>query len=224
MTSQRILLVEDDVKLGQQVKRSLEGHDYLVDLVHDGQRAIEIDKSPFSLIILDLMLPGADGSEVLRTVRGDSHVPVLILSARNESVDIVRTLMMGADDYMTKPFWPEELIARVHARLRRPSLVPDDLLRVGELELDFEEQVARVAGVDAALTTAQFRLIAELVRAQGRAVSRQRLVDRALDSGTGGGERTLDVHVSRLRKKLGACGPWIRTVWRTGYRFSPGDE
>jgi two-component system response regulator MtrA len=144
---------------------------------------------------------------------------VLILSARNETPDKVRALKLGADDYVTKPFWPEELVARVDARMRRPVLQRGALLRAGPLELDVDARRITLEGDALELTKAEFDILAMLARRPGAAVTRAALVDEALDPDQGGTERTLDVHVSRLRKKLGDRGGLIKTVWGIGYRL-----
>jgi DNA-binding response OmpR family regulator len=165
-------------------------------------------------VILDLMLPGLHGLDVLKRLREECDVPVLVLSARNETPDKVRALKLGADDYVTKPFWPEELLARVAARMRRPVLQRSGALQWGELAVDLGGRGVRVAGEPVELTRAEFDILAALARRPGSAVSRA-----VLDPEREGGERTLDVHVSRLRKKLGPCGRLIGTVWGVGYRL-----
>ena len=174
-----------------------------------------------SLIVLDLMLPGGHGLDVLKHVRGNKEqVPVLILSARTETTDKVRALELGADDYLTKPFWPEELLARVKARLRRPTLAASSgSLTLGPLNLDAEGRVATVDGQPVELTRVEFDLLHALAKRPGAAISRTWLVDHVLDAERDGAERTLDVHVSRLRKKLGAAGSMVTTVWGVGYRL-----
>ena len=165
------------------------------------------------------MLPGAYGLDVLKQLRLTSDLPVLILSARNETADKVRSLELGADDYVTKPFWPEELLARVEARLRRPALQRDGVLKVGDIRLDVERRSVKVGDEDVGLTRVEFDMLAILARRPGAAVSRASLAQSALDPDREGTERTLDVHMSRLRKKLGPAQPPITTVWGVGYRL-----
>jgi DNA-binding response OmpR family regulator len=174
-----------------------------------------------SLIVLDLMLPGGHGLDVLKHVRGSQHqVPVLILSARTETTDKVRALELGADDYLTKPFWPEELIARVKARLRRPTLTGQNaVVELGRLVINVEGRTVAVDAVPVELTRVEFDLLHALAKRPGTAVSRGWLVDHVLDPERDGVERTLDVHVSRLRKKLGDAGSMVATVWGVGYRL-----
>jgi two-component system, OmpR family, response regulator MtrA len=225
MPNQRILLVEDDLKLGQQVLDHLQGAGFVPTWVRDGEEALYMDASPFALLILDLMLPGTYGLDVLRHVRESSEVPVLILSAQNDTHVKVRALQLGADDYMTKPFWPEELIARVQARMRRPTTSgQDDMIVVGPMRLDPQGRRLELGGDVIELTRVEFDLLAYLVGRKGAAVQRGDLALAVLDAEREGTDRTLDVHISRLRKKLGDCGKWVATVWGVGYRFEPGGE
>jgi DNA-binding response OmpR family regulator len=214
---QQILLVEDDAELGQQVKTHLERRGFGVTWITDGDRALAEDPSAYALLVLDLMLPGAYGLDVLKAVRRRTEVPVLILSARNETHDKVRALELGADDYVTKPFWPEELVARIAARLRRPAMDRKRSVEAGPLSVDFAGRCVSHAGVEVALAPAEFDLLAALARRLGEAVPRTTIVDEVLDPETNNPERTLDVHVSRLRKKLGAAGAQVRTVYKIGY-------
>ena len=215
----RILLVEDDSELGRQVKGHLEGAGYVVDWLRNGDEAMLVDPEPYGLVVLDLMLPGAYGLDVLKQLRSRHDTPVLVLSARNETTDKVRALKLGADDYVTKPFWPDELLARVSARLRRPVLQRAQIMRVGALTIDVDARRVEVNGELVSLTQVEFEILCGLARRQGSAVTRAWMVDVALDPDKEGNERTLDVHVSRLRKKLGSAGKQIATVWNIGYRL-----
>jgi DNA-binding response OmpR family regulator len=217
--SERVLVVEDDAALGAQLVAQLERAGFKVRWLRDGEAARDVDLDGLRLVILDLMLPGTYGLDLLRIFRARSDVPVLVLTARNETTDKVRALELGADDYVTKPFWPEELVARVQARLRRPTMTRGDVLRVGALELDLGAHTAAHAGTSLDLTPTELQLLATLARRPGAAVTRRALAEAALDLG---GERTLDVHVSRLRRKLPEDGPRIVTVWGIGYRLEPG--
>ena len=221
--AQRVLVVEDDASLGQQVVDRLREAGFEPTWVQDGQAALDVSPEPFSLLVLDLMLPGAHGFDVLKKLRAESDVPVLVLSARNDTHDKVRALELGADDYVTKPFWPEELVARIQARLRRPSLDRSGLVEVAEMTIDTQARRVSVAGVEIELTRVEFDLLAALAHRPGVAVPRSRLVEHVLDPDREGTERTLDVHVSRLRKKLGSSGRFVATVWGVGYRLErPG--
>lgn len=221
MTSMRVLLVEDDESLGTQVVAGLRSAGYDVEWVTRGDDAMTADFASFSLVILDLMLPGAHGFDVLKALRTDHHhVPVLVLSARHDAADKVRGLELGADDYLTKPFWPEELLARVRARLRRPALADGGhTVALGPLRLDVDGRIVTVDGTRVDLTRVEFDLVAALARRPGTAVSRRWLAEHVLDPTRDGGERTLDVHISRVRKKLGTAGRLLATVWGIGYRL-----
>lgn len=217
--AEHLLLIEDDPELGSQIVDYLTKAGFELSWRTEGELPMPEDFSGVSLLILDLMLPGVWGMDILKRLRTFSDVPVLILSARNNSFDKVRALKAGADDYMTKPFWPEELTERVKARLRRPLLQKDGPIVLGALQLDTHRREARLRGVTLELTRVEFDLLAALLRRAGEAVTRQWLVDQALDPEREGTERTLDVHVSHLRKKLGADNLIIETVWGIGYRL-----
>jgi len=217
---QRILVVEDDPSLGRQIVGHLEGAGFEPTWLTDGDAAMRESPKPYALIILDLMLPGAYGLDVLKQVRTNgSSVPVLILSARNDTRDKVRALQLGADDFVTKPFWPEELLARVRARLRRPVMEQGGAIVAGDLVLDLEARTVAVKGETVDLTKVEFDLLAALARRPGAAIQRSWLVDNVLDPEREGTERTLDVHMSRLRKKLGPAAKHVATVWGVGYRL-----
>ena len=221
----RILLVEDDAELGEELVARLKREGYALTWLRDGDEALRAPYEELDLVLLDLGLPGTYGLDVLKAIRKRSEVPVLILTARDHTSDKVRGLSLGADDYVTKPFWPDELVARIRARLRRPGMSKpsgaaqrddDALVRAGSIEIDLEGPRVKVGEDEVELTRAELAILAMLARRAGRAVTRADLADEALD---GGGERTLDVHVSRLRKKLGDEGERIKTVWGIGYRL-----
>jgi two-component system response regulator MtrA len=220
--SNRILLVEDDVALGQQVVDTLSQAGFDPHWVQDGDAARDLDPDEYRVIVLDLMLPGTYGMDLLKRYRLKSEVPVLILSARDDTADKIRGLKLGADDYVTKPFFPEELVARIEACLRRPNLLTTERLVVGAIRVDLERREASNSKGVLPLTPVEFEVLALLARRKGAAVTREALVDAALDSAQDGSRRALDVHVSRLRSKLGDDAAQLETVWGIGYRLSGG--
>ena len=225
-----ILLVEDELELGRLVARELDAAGYAVEHAYDGTDALRrfADREP-ELVILDWMLPGMDGLEVLRRVRQTSAVPVLMLTARAEEVDRVIGLEVGADDYLTKPFGTRELVARVRALLRRKERLEEQLaadraagtaaLRLGPLEVDPAAHEARLRGERLDLTRTEFDLLHLLMRNRGRAFSREYLRETVWGEASVSGDRSVDNAVMRLRRKLGETGDWVETVWGVGYRL-----
>jgi DNA-binding response OmpR family regulator len=216
--SDRVLVIEDDRELGRQLVQHLRAAGYEPIWRTEGESLDPRELRDLALVVLDLMLPGVHGLDILKDLRATSEVPVLVLSARADTADKVRALKLGADDYMTKPFWPEELIERVRARVRRPALQRGDALEIGKLRLDLASRAVSVDGGTVELTRVEFDLLAALARRPGVAVTRGWLVEHAPHPDREGNERTLDVHVSRLRKKLGAAVR-VETVWGIGYRL-----
>ncbi len=217
-----MVVVEDDPHIADLVDLYLRREGFRVLLAGDGQRGLEIftQEDP-CIVILDVGLPGArDGFDVCRDIRARSSVPVLFLTARDDEMDRVLGLELGADDYLVKPFSPRELVARVRAILRRtregPS--PQDVIALGDVEVDVRRREARRAGAVVALTTREFDLLAFLANNVGLALSRQQLLGGVWGADWYGDERTVDVHVAQLRKKLGTDLPLV-TVWGVGYRF-----
>jgi len=220
--SDRILLVEDDVALGQQVVDALSRAGFEPHWVQDGDDARGLEPDDYRLIVLDLMLPGTYGMDLLKGYRKKSEVPVLILSARDDTADKIRGLELGADDYVTKPFFPEELLARIQACLRRPNLSSTERLVVGAIVIDFERREITASGRALSLTPVELEILSTLARRKGAAVTRDALVEAALDPAQDSSRRTLDVHISRLRTKLGGDASQLETVWGIGYRLSEG--
>ncbi len=221
--AERVLVIEDDAKLGAQVVEHLRRAGYETAWWQDGNAIVMGERPEAALVILDLMLPGAHGFDILKALRAGSEVPVLVLSARVDTHDKVRALALGADDYLTKPFWPEELMERVRARLRRPVLARGNVFEVGALRIDLAAREVWVDGRAVELTRVELDLLAALAPRPGAAVTRQWLADNVLDPESEGADRNLDAHMSRLRKKLGGGAP-IRTVWGIGYRLASEDE
>jgi DNA-binding response OmpR family regulator len=218
--SNRILLVEDDAALGRQVVDSLSQAGFEPHWVQDGDDARALRPDDYRLIVLDLMLPGTYGMDLLKRYRAKSEVPVLILSARDDTADKIRALELGADDYVTKPFFPEELLARIQACLRRPNLSSTKRLVIGAIVIDFERREVTASSGPLSLTPVELEILATLARRKGGAVTRDALVEAALDPAQDSSRRTLDVHISRLRNKLGRDAAQLQTVWGIGYRLS----
>jgi DNA-binding response OmpR family regulator len=218
-----IVVVEDDQHIADLVELYLREEGFRVVQAGDGQKGLDAvrDQDP-RLVILDVGLPGAiDGLEVCRRLRAKDDLPVLMLTARDGEVDRILGLELGADDYVTKPFSPRELVARVKAILRRVDGPPRDapeVKLVGGVEVDLRRREARVDGSVVALATREFDLLQFLADNEGLALSRQQILDGVWGAGWYGDERTVDVHVRQLRKKLGDTLP-LATVWGVGYRL-----
>ena len=217
-----VVVVEDDPHIADLVDLYLRREGFRVLLAGDGEKGLELVKQadPW-IVILDVGLPGRrDGFDVCREIRARGSVPVLFLTARDDEVDRVLGLEMGADDYLTKPFSPRELVARVRAILRRTreGPAPQEVVTLGELAVDLRRREVRQRGETVSLTTREFDLIAFLANNIGLALSRQQLLDGVWGTDWYGDERTVDVHVAQLRKKLGTDLP-LATVWGVGYRF-----
>jgi two-component system response regulator CpxR len=226
----RILVIDDDAELCSLVGEYLESEGFHVEAVYDGERGLEqAAKGEYVLVVLDVMLPGINGFEVLRRLRGTSRVPVLLLTARGEDVDRIVGLEIGADDYLPKPFNPRELVARIRAVLRRTreakparSAVPE-IVRVGDIELDPATRVVRRAGKPVDLTSVEFGLLEALLREAGRVITRERLAAVVLSRKFSPFDRSIDMHVSKVRKKLGDVdgeNEHIKTVRGVGYIFA----
>jgi DNA-binding response OmpR family regulator len=219
----RVLIVDDDVELCRLLGERLSSEGFTLEAVHDGARGLErVLSQEHALVILDLMLPGMGGLDVLRRVRNQSPVPVLILTARGEDVDRILGLEIGADDYLPKPFNTRELIARIRAILRRTSRTPaGNSVSVGDLQLDPAAREVRMDGVPIDLTSVEFALLETLLRDAGHVVTREQLTETVLGRKLGPFDRVIDVHISNLRKKLNRAHgeERIKAVRGSGYVF-----
>ena len=223
----RILVIDDDVELCGLVTEYLEPEGFQVEAVHDGEHGLERAlTNDHLLVVLDVMLPKMNGFDVLRRMRATSRMPVLLLTARGEDVDRIVGLEIGADDYLPKPFNPRELVARIRAILRRTRAAegsPGDVLRVGNVELNPATRTVLQDGNSVELTSVEFNLLQVLLQEAGQVVSRERLVDTVLGRKFSPFDRSIDMHVSKVRKKLGDTdggADYIKTVRGVGYIFT----
>jgi DNA-binding response OmpR family regulator len=222
-----VLLVEDDARLARLTADYLTRSGCVVTTVTDGNRGLsELRTHRFDIVLLDVMLPGRGGLEICREARQFTDVPIILVTARGEEADRVLGLELGADDYMVKPFSPRELLARIQAHLRRArgQVGPSQrTLRVGELTVDSAACSASLAGRELPLTSYEFMLLRVLAERAGRVLSRERLLELAQGSSEEAFDRSIDVHISRLRAKLGDDPKqprWIKTVRGSGYMLS----
>ena len=218
----RILVAEDEKKIAGFVRKALVEQGYTVDVATDGDRAYELATSQsFDLIVLDIMLPGRDGLSILRQLRERHNtVPVIVLTARSALDERLEGLNLGADDYLTKPFFMEELVARVQALLRRVSGEKLSLLQEGDLVVDLITREVKVAGRPVELTAREFSLLEYLMRSPGRVYTRTQILEHVWSYDFDTNTNLIDVYIQRLRKKLGSSGSQpIETIRGVGYRF-----
>lgn len=227
----RVLVVDDDVELCELVAEYLQSEGFEIEAVYSGDEGVERAlAADYALVVLDVMLPGINGFEALRQIRAKSDVPVLMLTARGEDVDRIVGLEIGADDYLPKPFNPRELVARIHAILRRArpaaetlSPTAPDPIVVGDVEMDFGARRVLRDGEEVRLTAMEFDVLEVLLRSAGQVVSREDLVRRVLGRIYSPYDRSIDVHVSNLRKKLGHTVNGverIKAIRQVGYLYA----
>jgi len=225
VTAKRVLVVDDDVKTVELVKLYLHRDGYRVLTAYDGVEALRQAREGHpDLIVLDIMLPGIDGLEVCRTLRNESEVPIIMLTARTTDQDKLTGLSLGADDYMTKPFSPRELAARVRAVLRRlPGERGPNEIKYGKLTVNFLQHEAYIANEPLNLTLVEFRLLGVLIKEPGRVFSRAQLIEKALGYDFEGFDRTIDVHILNLRRKIEPDPKhprYIKTIYGAGYKLA----
>src|SRR5437588_4756371 len=228
--SSKILVVDDEKHIVELARLYLTREGYEVEGVGDGAQAVaRFAQLKPDLVILDIMLPGTDGLTICKEIRKQSQVPIIMLTARAEVTDKVVGLEVGADDYLTKPFHPQELVARAKALLRRARIEPDQpkLIRAGRLEIDLERHEVRHGSSRVQLRPKEFDLLALLARHPGRVFQRSELLDLVWGYDFPGYTRTVDVHIQQLREKLTAGGvtnPTIQTVWGVGYKLEMAES
>ena len=230
---QEILVIDDDVELCELVAEYLEPDGYKVEAVHEGHEGVQRALSgQHALVVLDYMLPGLNGFEVLRQIRACSHLPIVMLTARGDDVNRIIGLQIGADDYLPKPFNPLELVARINAVLRRTQAAPDrkqtaEVIVVGDVEMDNRTHTVRRDGEPIELTAVEYALLEKLLGAPGRILEREELVKDVLHRELSPFDRSIDTHVSNLRKKLGHQvngAERIKTVRSVGYIYVASEE
>jgi two-component system OmpR family response regulator len=222
----RVLVVEDDPGVAGGIVRGLRGAGFDVELATDGlggsKRALA---GRFDAIVLDLMLPGQSGLAVLEQLKGRESIPIIVLTARSELPDKLACFALGAADFIAKPFWIQELVVRLRARLRITPEAPKRAVSWADAVLDLDSRVVTVGGMDVGMTRHEFDVLAHLVERDGRAISREQLAEHALSPFEQRDARTIDSHIARIRKKLGAkAGVSVVTVWGIGYRFELNTE
>ncbi len=226
MAKEQILVVDDEEDLLELIGYNLGKEGYRVSYATSGEEALQKAKAELpGLIVLDLLLPNVDGLEVCKSLKTNpktQHIPIVMLTAKGEEIDEVMGLEVGADDYIVKPFSPRVLLARIKAVLRRKAKEQTDestTIRIHDLVIDPERHEVRVQNKSVPLTFTEFRLLHVLARRRGRAFTRVQIVDAVMGEDYPVTERSVDVHVASLRKKLGSMGPYIETVRGVGYRF-----
>lgn len=221
MEALKVLIVDDEARMRKLVKDFLLIKGFLVVEAADGEEALDLffEQKDIALILLDVMMPRMDGWEVVKTIRRYSRVPIIMLTARGEESDELQGFNLGVDEYISKPFSPKILVARVEAILRRSGSVSQDVLEVGGIQIDKKAHQVSVDGKPVDLSYKEFELITYFAENQGIALSREKILNNVWNYDYFGDARTIDTHVKKLRSKLGEKGEYIRTIWGMGYKF-----
>ena len=224
MEQTKILVVDDEARMRKLVKDFLTIKGYQVIEAGDGEEAVEIffQQKDIALILLDVMMPKMDGWEVLKTIRLHSKVPIIMLTARGEERDALQGFDLGVDEYISKPFSPKILVARVEAILRRSNHVVGEVMNVGGIEINKAAHQVTIDGKPIELSYKEFELLTYFVENQGIALSREKILNNVWNYDYFGDARTIDTHVKKLRSKLGEKGDYIKTIWGMGYKFEVG--
>jgi len=217
----KVLVVDDESRMRKLVKDFLTVKGFEVIEAGDGEEAVDIffDQKDISLILLDVMMPKMDGWEVCRTIRKYSQVPIIMLTARSEERDELQGFNLGVDEYISKPFSPKILVARVEAILRRTNVTASDLMEVGGIKIDKAAHQVSIDDRAVDLSYKEFELLTYFVENQGIALSREKILNNVWNYDYFGDARTIDTHVKKLRSKMGAKGDYIKTIWGMGYKF-----
>ena len=222
MEKVKILVVDDEARMRKLVKDFLIKKDYEVIEAADGQEAVDVffDQNDISLVILDVMMPKMDGWEVLKEIRAYSKIPVIMLTAKGDERDELKGFDSGADEYISKPFSPKILVARVDALLRRSNLISEEeKIETGGIIMDKAAHTVTIDGKQIELSFKEFELLTYFMENQGIALSREKILNHVWNYDYFGDARTIDTHVKKLRSKMGDKGDYIKTIWGMGYKF-----
>ena len=221
MEQLKILVVDDEARMRKLVKDFLSVKGFTVLEASNGEEAVDLffEQKDIALIILDVMMPKMDGWETCRTIRKYSQVPIIMLTARSEERDELQGFNLGVDEYISKPFSPKILVARVEAILRRSNAVSSDLIEIGGIRIDKAAHQVTIDGQNIDLSYKEFELLTYFVENQGIALSREKILNNVWNYDYFGDARTIDTHVKKLRSKMGEKGDYIRTIWGIGYKF-----
>ena len=221
MNGLKILVVDDEARMRKLVKDFLANKGFYVEEAGDGEEAFDkfFAQKDIALVLLDVMMPKMDGWEVLKTIRKYSQVPVIMLTARSEERDELQGFSLGVDEYISKPFSPKILVARVEAILRRSNASGGDALSVGGILIDKAAHQVTIDGKEVELSFKEFELLSYFVENQGIALSREKILNNVWNYDYFGDARTIDTHVKKLRSKMGDKGDYIKTIWGMGYKF-----
>lgn len=220
MAGEKILIVDDDKNICELLRLYLEKEGYAVTQAYDGEAAFEaFEREKPNLVLLDVMMPKMDGWEVCRTLRRYSQVPIIMLTARSEERDELLGFELGVDEYISKPFSPKILVARIEAILRRGNVGTGEILEAAGIRVDKDAHEASVDGQPVDLSNKEFELLTYFMENQGMALSREKILNNVWNYDYFGDARTIDTHVKKLRSKLGEKGELIKTIWGMGYKF-----
>ena len=223
----KILVVDDEVRMRKLVRDFLVKKDYIVLEASNGEEAVDVfvENKEIALIILDVMMPKMDGWQACKEIRALSDVPIIMLTAKSDEQDELLGFELGVDEYISKPFSPKILTARVEAILRRTSgTLSEETLTAGDIDMDISAHTVKVKGKAIELSYKEFELLNYFVVNQGVALSREKILNNVWNYDYFGDARTIDTHVKKLRSKLGECGDYIKTIWGMGYKFSVEEE